>query len=139
MRNNEKNMVTTRTICLIGILLLGACKTNEPQGTPAPANVMSTSETATIRAVQSALRRRHYYHGQVDGFFGQATAVAIERFQMNHDLYVKGVIDRQLLDALVCGNNVMAIGAPDAAVRLLGRQVSRDLAIVGQDRMALAG
>jgi hypothetical protein len=72
-------------------------------------------------------------------FFDQATAVAIERFQMNHDLYVKGVIDRQLLDALVCGNNVMAIGAPDAALRLLGREVSRDLAIVGQDRMALAG
>jgi peptidoglycan hydrolase-like protein with peptidoglycan-binding domain len=87
---------------------------------------MSTSDTATIRAVQSALRRRHYYHGQVDGFFGQATAVAIERFQMNHDLYVKGVIDRQLLDALVCGNNVMAIGARGAAVRLLGRQVPRD-------------
>jgi len=54
--------------------------------------------TATIKAVQSALRQRHYYHDQVDGFFGQATA--IERFQMDHDLYVKGVIDRQLLLAL---------------------------------------
>jgi peptidoglycan hydrolase-like protein with peptidoglycan-binding domain len=50
--------------------------------------------------VQSALRQRHYYHEQVDGFFGQATAVAIERFQMDRDLYVKGVIDRQLLLAL---------------------------------------
>ena len=93
-------MVPIRTICLIGILLLGACKTNEPQGTPAPAGVTSSSDTATILAVQSALRQRHYYHGQVDGFFGQATAVAIERFQMDHDLYVKGVIDRQLVLAL---------------------------------------
>jgi peptidoglycan hydrolase-like protein with peptidoglycan-binding domain len=44
-------------------------------------------------AVQSALRQRHDYHEQVDGFFGQATAIAIERFQMDHDLYVKGVIE----------------------------------------------
>jgi peptidoglycan hydrolase-like protein with peptidoglycan-binding domain len=73
---------------------LGACKTNEPQGTPPP-SVTSTG-TATIKAVQSALRQRHYYHEQVDGFFGQATAIAIERFQIDHDLYVKGVIDRQL-------------------------------------------
>jgi peptidoglycan hydrolase-like protein with peptidoglycan-binding domain len=80
--------------------LVGSVQDNEPQGTPPPADVMSTSETATIRAVQSSLRQRHYYHGQLDGFFGQATAVAIERFQMDHDLYVKGVIDRQLLLAL---------------------------------------
>jgi peptidoglycan hydrolase-like protein with peptidoglycan-binding domain len=100
MQRDEKNTVTIRTICLIGILLVGACKTNEPQGTPPPANVLSTSDEATVRAVQSALRQRHYYHEQVDGFFGQATAVAIERFQMDRDLYVKGVIDRQLLLAL---------------------------------------
>jgi peptidoglycan hydrolase-like protein with peptidoglycan-binding domain len=100
MQRDEKNTVTIRTICLIGILLVAACKTNEPQGTPPPANVLSTSDAATVRAVQSALRQRHYYHEQVDGFFGQATAIAIERFQMDRDLYVKGVIDRQLLLAL---------------------------------------
>jgi peptidoglycan hydrolase-like protein with peptidoglycan-binding domain len=100
MQRDEKNRLTIRTICLIGILLLGACKTNEPQGTPPQASVVFTSDTATIRAVQSALRQRHYYHEQVDGFFGQATAAAIERFQMDHDLYVKGTIDRQLLLAL---------------------------------------
>ena len=93
-------MVEIRTICLIGILLFGACKTNEPQGPPQPANVISSTDTATIRAVQKALRQRHYYHEQVDGLFGQATAVAIERFQMDRDLYVKGVIDRSLLLAL---------------------------------------
>jgi hypothetical protein len=36
----------------------------------------------------------------VDGFFGQATAVAIGRFQIDHDLYVNGAIDRSLLLAL---------------------------------------
>ena len=100
MQRDEQNIVTIRAICLIGILLVGGCKTNEPQGTPLPANMPSSSDAATVRAVQSALRERHYYHEQVDGFFGQATAVAIERFQMDRDLYVKGVIDRQLLLAL---------------------------------------
>ena len=33
----------------------------------------------------------------------------------------------------------MAIGAPDPAVRLLGREVPRDLVIVGQDGIAMAG
>jgi len=74
-------MVMVRIIiCLIGIVLFGACSANDPQGA-LPTNMMSTTDTATIRAVQSALRQRHYYHGQVDGFFGQATAVAFERFQ----------------------------------------------------------
>jgi peptidoglycan hydrolase-like protein with peptidoglycan-binding domain len=100
MQKDEKNTVTVRAICLIGILLLGACKTNQPQGMLPPANAVFTGDAATVRAVQSALRQRQYYHEQVDGFFGQATAVAIERFQMDRDLYVKGVIDRQLLLAL---------------------------------------
>jgi DNA-binding LacI/PurR family transcriptional regulator len=41
--------------------------------------------------------------------------------------------------ALVCGNDVMAIGARDAAIRLLKLQVPGDLAIVGQDGIAMAG
>ena len=49
------------------------------------------------------------------------------------------LLRRTKVDALVCGNDVMAIGARDAAVRLLGRQVPRDLAIVGQDGIAMAG
>jgi DNA-binding LacI/PurR family transcriptional regulator len=39
---------------------------------------------------------------------------------------------------LVCGNDVMAIGARDTAVRLLGRNVPLDLAMVGQDGIAMA-
>ena len=49
------------------------------------------------------------------------------------------LLRRSKVDALVCGNDVMAIGARDAAVRLLGRQVPGDLAIVGQDGIAMAG
>ena len=49
------------------------------------------------------------------------------------------LLRRSKVDALVCGNDVMAIGARDAAVRLLGRHVPGDLAIVGQDGIAMAG
>jgi DNA-binding LacI/PurR family transcriptional regulator len=48
------------------------------------------------------------------------------------------LLRRTKIDTLICGNDVMAIGARDAAMRLLGRQVPGDLAIVGQDGIAMA-
>jgi DNA-binding LacI/PurR family transcriptional regulator len=48
------------------------------------------------------------------------------------------LLRRTKIDALICGNDVMAMGAHDAAMRLLGRQVPGDLAIVGQDGIAMA-
>jgi DNA-binding LacI/PurR family transcriptional regulator len=41
------------------------------------------------------------------------------------------------VDAVICGNDVMAIGMRDAATRVLGRRVPEDLAIVGQDGIAM--
>lgn len=49
------------------------------------------------------------------------------------------LLRRNGIDALICGNDVMAIGARDAAVRLLGRRVPKDLAIVGQDGISMVG
>jgi DNA-binding LacI/PurR family transcriptional regulator len=48
------------------------------------------------------------------------------------------ILHRSKVDALVCGNDVMAIGARDAAIRLLKLQVPGNLAIVGQDGIAMA-
>ncbi len=48
------------------------------------------------------------------------------------------LLRRSKVDALVCGNDVMAIGARDAAIRLLNRNVPGDLAIVGQDGITMA-
>jgi DNA-binding LacI/PurR family transcriptional regulator len=48
------------------------------------------------------------------------------------------LLRRSKIDALVCGNDVMAIGARDAATRLLDLQVPGDLAIVGQDGISMA-
>jgi len=49
------------------------------------------------------------------------------------------LLSRSKVDVLVCGNDVMAIGARDAATRLLNHNVPGDLAIVGQDGIAMAG
>lgn len=48
------------------------------------------------------------------------------------------LLRRNKIDALICGNDVMAIGARDAAVQVLARKVPQDLAIVGQDGIAMA-
>jgi DNA-binding LacI/PurR family transcriptional regulator len=48
------------------------------------------------------------------------------------------ILHRSKVDALVCGNDVMAIGARDAATRMLKLQVPGDLAIVGQDGIEMA-
>jgi len=48
------------------------------------------------------------------------------------------ILHRSKVDALVCGNDVMAIGARDAATNLLNRRVPDDLAIVGQDGISMA-
>ena len=49
------------------------------------------------------------------------------------------ILHRSKVDALVCGNDVMAIGARDSAIRLLNLKVPADLAIVGQDGIEMAG
>ena len=48
------------------------------------------------------------------------------------------LLRRSKVDAIVCGNDVMAIGARDAAVGVLGRHVPDDLAIIGQDGIDMA-
>ena len=66
---------------------------------------MYSTDSGTVRAVQNALRKRHYYAVEVDGFEGQATGDAIQRFQIAHGLRVRPVIDPSLLRALGIGSS----------------------------------
>ena len=81
------------------MLSAGTLSPNQLEAAP-PANMMYTSDSRTVRAVQHALRQCHYYSGDVDGWFGLATGIAIQRFQVDHGVSVKGIIDRPLLLAL---------------------------------------
>ena len=88
-----------RFLCVASAtIVLGAC-TSEVIPPPLPAGFYESSP-ATVRRVQIALRDRGYYHGSADGYLGQDTAYAIERFQVDHYLRVKAVIDRPLLVGL---------------------------------------
>jgi hypothetical protein len=91
--------ILIRLIWVIGVLSLGACTAEQPEP-PLLTNVWYPADASTVKSVQIALRKRHYYQGAADGFLGQETGAAIERFQMDHGLRVKPVIDRPLLVAL---------------------------------------
>jgi hypothetical protein len=55
--------------------------------------------------VQSALARRGYYEGQVDGVIGPGTRSAIREFQRDNGLPVTGRIDSQLVQTLRKGRD----------------------------------
>ena len=55
--------------------------------------------------VQSALARRGYYEGQVDGVIGPGTRSAIREFQRDNGLPVTGRIDSQTVQALRKGRD----------------------------------
>jgi peptidoglycan hydrolase-like protein with peptidoglycan-binding domain len=54
-------------------------------------------------AVQSALTKRGYYRGPIDGVIGASSRRAIRAFQANQGSPVTGLIDRKLISALQLG------------------------------------
>jgi hypothetical protein len=67
-----------------------------------------SDERATVNIevlVQSALARRGYYGGPVDGVVGSGTRSAIRQFQYDNGLPVTGQIDGQLAQALKIGRD----------------------------------
>lgn len=88
-----------RLIFLLGTAFsLGAC-TSEQLSPPLPQS-MYQNNPRNIRKVQIALRDRGDYAGFVDGYLGQYTGDGIQRFEVEHCLRVKPVIDRSLLVSL---------------------------------------
>jgi hypothetical protein len=82
---------------------LGACTTD--QLPPPLPQSMYQNNPGNIRKVQIALRDRGDYDGFVDGYLGQYTGDGIQRFEVEHCLRVKPVIDRSLLVALGIAND----------------------------------
>lgn len=67
---------------------------------PTEQSVTYQAQPVIVRKVQIALRNRGYYHGLVDGNLGQATGVAIQRFQIDHSIRVVPLLDPSLLISL---------------------------------------
>jgi len=86
-------------ILLVGaVVCLGACS-DEPVAPAKPITILPAND-AVVRKVQIALRKQGYYTGITDGFLGQNTAFAIQRFQVDHDQIARPFIDRALLVSL---------------------------------------
>jgi Putative peptidoglycan binding domain len=100
MRVKQKNTAKLlRRIILIGAAVcLGACS-NQPVAPAKPITIVPAND-ALVRKVQIVLRKEGYYTGVTDGFLGQNTAFAIQRFQVDHDQIARPFIDRALLVSL---------------------------------------
>jgi hypothetical protein len=84
---------------LIGVAItLAVC--TEGQVPPTEQSVAYHANPAIVRKVQIALRSRGYYHGLVDGYLGEDTGIAIQRFQMDHFIRVIPLLDPSLLISL---------------------------------------
>jgi len=66
----------------------------------APVPVYPVYSYSVAYDVQTALRRRGYYHGPIDGILGPSSRAAIRRWQYDHRLAVTGGINRPLLRSL---------------------------------------
>jgi hypothetical protein len=85
----------SRLVLLIGVAVsLGAC--SDEQVPPPVSRANYSPSPALVRKVQVALRNRGYYAGLLDGFFGQNTAIGVQRFQVDHHQRVSPIIDRSL-------------------------------------------
>jgi peptidoglycan hydrolase-like protein with peptidoglycan-binding domain len=58
-----------------------------------------------VKQVQLALRQRGFYTGPIDGFLGQNTQIAIEKFQVFHCCAVAPLVTRWVLVALGIGSD----------------------------------
>ena len=67
--------------------------------------VMLSLRVSTVRQVQYALRERGYYKGEIDGFMGDNTQIAIQTFYVDHCHPVAPVITRWLLAQLGPGSD----------------------------------
>ena len=100
MRVKQKNtaQLLRRTVLIGAVIFLGACS-NEPVAPAKPVTSLRAND-ALVRKVQIALRKQGYYTGITDGFLGQETAFAIQKFQVAHDQIARPFIDRALLVSL---------------------------------------
>ncbi len=90
----KKNIKALCVLLLAAILVL-------PAAVPARETVYyGSSDTKTIKQIQTKLKNRGYYDGEVDGIFGYKTETAVKKFQEENGLTVDGKVGNQTFAAL---------------------------------------
>lgn len=80
-----------------------------------------------VSDIQSVLKNKGYYSGNVDGIFGSATKSAVEQFQRDNGLQADGIAGKNTLAALgVSGNNDSTGGMSSSDFTLLARIISAE-------------
>ena len=67
--------------------------------------VLLSLRVSVVEQVQQALRERGYYKGEIDGFMGENTQIAIQNFYVDHCYRVAPLITRWLLAQLGVGSD----------------------------------
>jgi peptidoglycan hydrolase-like protein with peptidoglycan-binding domain len=76
-----------------------------PQFSTTSEPVLLSLNIPTVEQVQLALRQRGYYRGEIDGFMGENTQIAIQIFYVDHCHQAAPVITRWLLAQLGIGSD----------------------------------
>ena len=108
-------------IIICFILILTLCSF----GVSALSKIGTRSEE--VRQIQTALKQKGYYKGNVDGIFGTVTKNAVINFQRDSGLAVDGIAGKNTLKALgINGNNNSYGGYSSSDYDLLARIISAE-------------
>ncbi len=79
-----------------------------------------------VKNLQESLKQLLYYKGDITGFFGDVTKLAVENFQANNKLTVDGIVGRNTWDALsflykplsICEDDLYIVKAGDTLYKI---------------------
>ncbi len=74
--------------------------TPDPAAPTAPPVLRTGSKGQQVTDLQGRLYTLGYYHGEIDGQFGQATKEAVVSFQKRNDLMADGIVGEETHDLL---------------------------------------
>lgn len=84
------------------------------------------SRSEEVRKIQTVLKQKGYYNGNIDGIFGTQTKNAVTSFQRDNGLKVDGIAGNETLKALGINKGGSYGGYSSADYELLARIISAE-------------
>lgn len=108
--NRERNATPTPTANTQSVLMV----TVDPSNTPTPTSLVLKLGAAgdEVTRLQTQLKALGYYTGEVDGQYGQGTALAVKLFQNQQGLIADGLAGTDTLNSLYSGKADYYIPTP---------------------------